>query len=128
MVDNINTYDDLQQLINTSPDVFFDNLCEISSKFPLYLLFVKFPNDVILKYVNNGLNPLDLLITQNLTGYIHYYVRSLYYGQDRVDEMYSDIKLLNKNNDILRKRSSVPFDDDGYESNVLMCESIDFMW
>lgn len=127
-ISDIKTYDELQSLIETTPSLFFDNLSEFSSKLPLYMIFVKFPNDVILQYVNKGLNPLDLLTTQNLSGYMQYYVRSLYYGTERVDGLYSDIDALTQNAEILVKRKSVHFDDIEYESNMITCESFNFMW
>lgn len=127
MFQGIDTYDKLQSLIDREPDVFFENQAYFSSKFPLYVNSINFPESVILKYVGNGLNPSTLLISQKLSGYTEYYVRTKEYGVDRVDEMYSNLDLLRRNNETLHRYSLLPYDDNfEYELEQLLEQ--DFIW
>lgn len=122
------SYVDLQCLLDTNPEMFMDNLSVINPKFPAYMICVKFPEDVILKYAKNGLDPKTLLICQNLAGYVQYYVRTLAYGVEAVDEMYSDPSALALNQERIDFYNSVSYDDPGYEAHIFQLTEVKFMY
>jgi hypothetical protein len=127
-LDNVQNYDDLQVLVDTTPEAFFDNLSLMSAKFPLYLTMLKFSDVVIMEFVNNGLNPLSILTSQNISGYLKYYVRTLEYGVEAVDEMYSRLETLYRNEAILQRYNSLNYDDPHYEALSEELINLKFMW
>lgn len=127
-LDTVQNYDDLQVLVDTAPESFFDNLSIMSAKFPLYLTMLKLSDVVILKYVNNGLNPLSILTSQNISGYLKYYVRTLEYGVEAVDEMYSRLDTLYRNEAILQRYHSLNYDDPHYDALSEEILNLKFMW
>lgn len=127
-LDNVQNYDDLQVLVDTAPEEFFDNLSLMSAKFPLYLTMLKFSDVVIMEYVNNGLNPLSILTSQNISGYLKYYVRTLEYGVEAVDEMYSRLETLYRNEAILQRYNLLNYDDPHYDALSEEILNLKFMW
>ncbi len=127
-LDTVQNYDDLQVLVDTVPKEFFDNLGLMSAKFPLYLTMLKFSDVVIMEYVNNGLNPLSILTSQNISGYLKYYVRTLEYGVEAVDEMYSRLETLYRNEAILQRYHLLNYDDPHYDALSEEILNLKFMW
>lgn len=122
IVDSVNTLGELQQLVDTNPALYFENLDGehgFSGKFIIAQHHLKFSEDVIYEYAGKGLSASIMLMRTDISDELRYYLRTLQYGVEAVNALYFNPKKWAKNEahldkiaDVISKQFNIDNDDE----------------
>ena len=106
LVDSINTLDELQSLVDVNPELYFNNQDGehgFGGKFLIAQHLLKFTEDVIYDNAGKGLSVYAMLMKPDISEELRYYLRTLWYGVDKVNALYFNPDLWAKNEAHLEK-------------------------
>lgn len=106
LVESINTLEELQNLVDTNPELYFNNIDGVGGfggKFLIAQHQLNFTEDVIYEYAGKGLSFYIMLMNPNLSDELRYYLRVEYYGKDYVNAIYFNPDSWAKNEEHLDK-------------------------
>jgi hypothetical protein len=110
IVDNINTLEELQHLVDTQPELYFSNIDGdhgFGGKFLIAQHQLKFTEDLIYEYTGKGLSAHIMLMNSCISEELRYYLRTLWYGIDKINALYFNPELWAKNEAHLEKIADV---------------------
>ncbi len=110
LVDSVNTLEELQNLVDVSPELYFENMDGehgFGGKFLIAQHQLKFTEDVMYEYAGKGLSAHIMLMKSDIPEELRYYLRTLWYGVEKVNALYFNPELWAKNEAHLEKIADV---------------------